>query len=212
MDIATVKSRIEALSAPFSLHSPDEVNQRFQGVLTVMNAVYGHQSEQAETLKRTVDSIRHADPGDRSIYPIGQAVKGAIKNLKEEIESGMLGSLYKRLAGEIITDFLLLAKFTLEEGSDGAKNVASVLAAAAFEDTIRRMGYELGGVTERKKLAEIIHLLKDASILRAPQLGIAVSYLSFRNHALHADWEKIDRSSIHSILSFTEQLLLMHFQ
>jgi len=33
---------------------------------------------------------------------------------------------------------------------------------------------------------------------QSPQVGIAQSYLSFRNHALHANWDKIERESIHS--------------
>ena len=52
---------------------------------------------------------------------------------------------------------------------------------------------------------------KEVSVLVAPQLGIALSYLSFRNHALHAEWQKIDRASVQSVLGFVEQLLLKHF-
>jgi len=29
----------------------------------------------------------------------------------------------------------------------------------------------------------------------APQLGVVQGYLNFRNHALHAEWEKIDRGT-----------------
>ena len=35
----------------------------------------------------------------------------------------------------------------LAVGSDGAKNVAAVLTAASYEDTVRRMGTTLAGVT-----------------------------------------------------------------
>ena len=48
-------------------------------------------------------------------------------------------------------------------------------------------------------------------ILIAPQLGIAVGYLNFRNRALHANWDQIDRTSVSSVLAFVEALLLNHF-
>jgi hypothetical protein len=54
-------------------------------------------------------------------------------------------------------------------------------------------------------------MLKDAGVIQSPQIGIAQSYLSLRNHALHANWDEIGRESIHSVLGFTEQLLLKHF-
>jgi len=53
--------------------------------------------------------------------------------------------------------------------------VAAILAAAAYEDTLRRM---VGGTGLEKKLATVIDDLKAAGILVAPQLGIAVSFLS----------------------------------
>lgn len=53
--------------------------------------------------------------------------------------------------------------------------------------------------------------MKDAGLLVAPQLGIALSYLNFRNHALHAQWNVIDRAAVESVLGFVEQLLLKHF-
>ncbi len=122
-----------------------------------------------------------------------------------------MGSLKQQLSGEILSDFILLARGATAEKGDGAKNVAAVLAAAVFEDTIRRMGSELAGVQDRPDLQDVIIELKKEQILEGPQIAIAQSYLKFRNDALHADWDKIERSSIQSILGFVEQLLLKHF-
>ena len=99
----------------------------------------------------------------------------------------------------------------LFRSTEGAKNVAAVLVAAAFEDTIRRIAKEYAGVIERDKLDSVIDKLKNAGLLVSPQLGIALSHLSFRNHALHAEWDKIDRTSVTSVLSFVQELLLKHF-
>jgi hypothetical protein len=213
MDFSTLKARVDALSAPFRPNSLEEVNRVMQGTLTVMSAVYGDESNQVKTLLKSAEEIRKK----QLITPLvaqelSQLVRGTISNLKEEIEAGILGSLQKRIAGDILTDFTQLAKTVLENKGDDAKNVAAVLVAAAFEDTIRRMGSSFAGVMGRDKLDEVINALKNAGILQAPQLGIAISYLSFRNHALHADWQQIDRASVHSALGFVEQLLLKYFQ
>jgi nicotinamide mononucleotide adenylyltransferase len=111
----------------------------------------------------------------------------------------------------VLTDLIQLARTVLNERDDGAKNVAAVLAAAAFEDTIRRMGETFAGVIGKDDLASVLTKLKDAEVMKSPQIGTAQSYLSFRNHALHANWEDVQRESVHSILGFVEQLLLKHF-
>ena len=139
-------------------------------------------------------------------------IQGSLQNLKAELDAGFAGSLQKRMAGDVLTNFIQLARAVLNEPGDNAKNVAAVLAAAAYEDTIRRMGAEFAGVMGRDDLSDVIEALKKAGVLQSPQLVIALSYLSFRNHALHAQWEKIERESVHSTLGFVEQLLLKHFQ
>ena len=73
------------------------------------------------------------------------------------------------------------------------------------------MGSKLAGVVGDDDLKDIIHTLQSAGVLQSPQLGIALSYLNFRNHALHANWDKIERESVHSVLGFVEELLLKHF-
>jgi hypothetical protein len=105
-----------------------------------------------------------------------------------------------------------LSRHVLEEPGENQISVAAVPAAAAFEDTIRRMAETSGESTTGVDLSNVINRLKEKGILQSPQLGIAVSYLKFRNHALHARWEQIDRSSINSVLAFVEALLLKHFQ
>ena len=93
----------------------------------------------------------------------------------------------------------------LDESGDDAKNVAAVLAAAAFEDTFRRIANK-HGVPVGEKLADIITELKKQQLIQGAQVGIAQSYLSFRNRALHAKWSEIDRTAVHSVLAFTEAI------
>jgi hypothetical protein len=122
-----------------------------------------------------------------------------------------VGELLDQLAGGILGDFVGLARAALDDGTEESKNVAAVLAAATFEDTFRRMGESLAGVTARPELSEVLGILKEKGILTGSQVSLAQSFLQFRNRALHAEWDKIERASVHSVVAFTEQLLMKYF-
>ncbi len=217
MDQAAISSRIDEL---LELCSPGEGTdwavqgtEIVQGTMSIMIAVHGQSSLQVSTLDEAINKARDRATArrDGGMYDAARAARGALLNLKGEIEAGLLGSLRKEISSGVLTDFIQLARQALEHGSEGAKNVAAVLTAAVFEDTIRRMGKEFAGVMGRDDLEDIIGALKEAGVLQSPQLGIASSYLSFRNHALHADWDKIDRAAVQSCLAFVEELLSKHF-
>jgi hypothetical protein len=168
-----------------------------------MTALYGPESHQVTTLR--AEALKPLAPQGALI------VIGALTNVAADIDAGLVGTLEKRITGDVLTDFVGLARAILQEQGGRGKNVAAVLAAAAFEDTIRRMGATYGGTIGRDDLQDVIGALKKASVLVPPQLGIAVAYLSFRNHALHAEWDKIETAATHSVLGFVEQLLIKHF-
>src|SRR6266849_4830035 len=182
------------------------------GALTLMIAVYGEDSQQVKSLLKRRDEIAVAKATHyvQKVW-LTDAVSGALANLEDEIGAGLLSTVERRVTSDGLNDLVRLARVALDETTEGAKNVAAVLAAAAYEDTIRRIAKEHAGVIERDRLDVVIDRLKTAGLLVSPQLGIALSYLSFRNHALHAEWDKIDRSSVTSVLGFVQELLLKHF-
>lgn len=209
MNQADILKRIDELLAPAGAH---DVPQLSQACTSLLSLIYGPNSPQLEHFNTSLAAIHKSTVGvGFKNEQISHVALGALRNLKKEIEAGLTGNLKQQVTGEVLTDFIQLARSVLDEQGDGAKNVAAVLAAAAFEDTIRRMGENLAGVIGQDDLSEVLKKLKDAGVIQSPQVGIAQSYLSFRNHALHANWEKIDRASIHSVLGFVEQLLIKHF-
>lgn len=215
MHLSTLKSRVDALLALQTEDSPIGMgNHLFNGALTVMSAVYGPESHQVKAIQDFAPEVRGRKTGHLShnMYDLITALKGALQNLRAELDAGFVGSLQLTITGEVLTDFIRLAKEVLTERGDNAKNVSAVLTAAAYEDTIRRMGEDLAGITQRIDLSEVINILKVKGFLKGPQVGIALSYLKFRNDALHADWAQIDRTSVSSALGFIEELLLKHFQ
>jgi hypothetical protein len=160
-----------------------------------MLAVYGEGSPQVQSLK---PNFAWSD------------LQGILRGIKADVETGLLGTVERRVSGEVIADMLLLAKEALADGSEGAKNVAAVLTAASYEDTIRKMGATLAGVQGRPDLADVIVALKNAKILLGAPLTTALGYLKFRNDALHADWDKLNPAVVGSCLAFVEQVILQH--
>ena len=218
MDIEALKKRIDALVGVAKEADNEESivkhSEVYNGTITILSAVYGSESHQVSGLLSMHKTIIGLKGGRfaNNLRALTSSAVGALNNLKAEIEGGLTGSLQKRLTSEVLTDLIQLARAVLAENGEGAKNVAAVLTAAAFEDTIRRMGATFAGLMGKNDLSDVIDALRQKGTLVSPQLGTAQSFLSFRNHALHANWEKIDRSEVASALAFVQELILKHFQ
>jgi hypothetical protein len=130
--------------------------------------------------------------------------------MRADIDAGLVGTVERRAMGEVIADMLGLAKEALGHGVK-SHNVAAVLTAAAFEDTIRKMGATLANVQGRPDLADVLTALKNAKVLIGAPLTTAQGFLKFRNDALHADWANLNQATIGSCLAFTEGLVMQHF-
>ena len=134
--------------------------------------------------------------------------RGALQTMLHEVDSD--SSVRDTITAEVLSDLVMLARRVMDESASSGKDVAAVLTAAAFEDTIRRLASK-EGIAHYEKLADTLDELKKKGILQGAQVGVAQSYLSFRNKALHASWADVDMASVQSALAFTEQLLLKHF-
>jgi hypothetical protein len=179
---------------------------------SLLTGVYGPQSAQLKTFNDQLQGISKnaANPANSQHHQMLVAV-GAIKNTVAELQGGLIASLRSLVAGEIFAELVGLAKQILADQTEAAKNVSAVLVAAAFEDIIRRMGAELGGVIGIPEMQEVITTLNKAAVLKGGEVGTAQSFLKFRNDSLHADWPKVQRSQVESCLAFIEALLIKHF-
>jgi hypothetical protein len=179
-----------------------------------MSQMYGgRESLQVQALlKRSTEIAASGVVENRKKLLLTDAVAGALTNLEEEVRGGLLAAIERRVTSDVLSDFVQLARAALAETGDGAKNVAAVLAAAAFEDTLRRVAKRHAGVIGQDKLFDVVSALKESGLLVAPQLGIAQSYLQFRNLALHAEWSGIERAAVESCLGFVEQFLMSSFE
>jgi hypothetical protein len=212
MDAKSIENRIDALWVLCQGRSPKLVGEVFHGTMTVMQAMYGLNSNQEKSLREYVHDVqsKYSPSSVRIPDLVISNIWGILDAMKAEISSGFVGSVQSSVTGDVLTDLIKLSKVAIEEAGDDAKDVAAVLSAAAFEDTIRRIAIK-HKIPPMEKLADIITELKNRQVLQGPQVGIAQSYLGFRNKALHAGWSQIERPSVYSVLAFTEQLILAHF-
>jgi hypothetical protein len=201
-----IKRANEVLNGGHSLHN---VSEEMQFATSMIAAFYGPESPQMKTFRDTADGIHKGKEAVQ--HNLQMHARATIRNVKAELQAGLVKNVRALIAGENIAELLALAKDVLSENSEAAKNVGAVLVAAAFEDLIRRMGAVFAGVISRPDLQEVIGTLKQKDVLKGGEPTTALGYLKFRNDSLHADWNKVERSQIHSCLSFIEQLLLKHF-
>jgi hypothetical protein len=207
METAAILKRVDELLAFQHGGDRQKLARLFAGALSVASTVYGDGSPQAELLKQHFDGTRASGTG--SAAALADAL-GVLHALHDELQAGLLGDLRRQIAGGVLGDFVALAREALDERAAGSDNVAAVLAASAFEDLVRRLG-DRAGVAGRPKLHVVLEGVRSAGLLQGAQVGIAQSYLKFRNDALHADWGGIDRTGTESLLGFVEQMLLKHF-
>jgi hypothetical protein len=184
--------------------------EMLQGALSIMGVLYGAGSIQAENLAKDATEMRASRHRNAAADIVGRLAEGALRNIKGELDAGIVGTLQNTVTGNVPTDFLQLVRMVLDEGGDDAKNVAAVLAAALFEDTIRRIAAS-NGIPHIDRLQDVITELKNKGLLQGSQVGIANSYLNFRNSSLHGQWNRVQRESVASVLAFVEELLRKHF-
>ena len=119
-------------------------------------------------------------------------------------------SLERRVTSDVLSDLAQLAGAALNAAGDGAKNVAAVLAPAAYEDMLRRIAKEHAGVIGQDRLETVIGKLKEAGLLVAPQVSIAQGYLPFRTTCSMLNGTR-SNAPLWKGLALAQELLLKHF-
>ncbi len=203
-------NRADQLIARPVSRSQNDASEISQFATSFLTAVYGPASTQLRAFSDGLAAIHKK--GDMVEYRSQHHAIGAIKNAKAEIEAGLIGKLRVQVTGEVLADLIAVAKEALGRSKgDSDKNVAAVLTAAAFEDLMRRMASELGGLPARPPMSDVISFLKDAGLLKGGEVGTAQSFLKFRNDSLHADWNNVTRAQVESCFGLLDSLLLKYF-
>jgi hypothetical protein len=139
-------------------------------------------------------------------WACGAAI-GVFTAARDDYNRGFATALDQRISGEIFGDLLNSANAALQEGY---KDSAAVLAAAAFEDSLKKIGVlhglEIGG----RELQDLVNLLKAQQILTGASGKIAGNLVKTRNAAMHADWNKITAEEVGGLIGFVRQMIVQH--
>ena len=83
---------------------------------------------------------------------------------------------------------------------------ASVIAAAVFENAIKRLG-EIHGVDDTTKLDSTINALKSGGVFNSTEAKRLRYFAGIRNAALHASWNEFDVGAVGDLIDGVERLL-----
>ncbi len=161
-------------------------------------AVYGERSPHYLNFQKERDTCNGYDYEVLSIY-------GVFESGKDDFEGGYVFDVDLRISGEVLGDFVALARQALAEGN---KDVAAVLACAALEDALKRFAVAKGLDTVGKTMQEIVNALKGAGLVTGAQKSLLDTMPKIRNMAMHADWDKFSEPDVNSVLGYVEQFLL----
>ncbi|MBV6628296.1 MAG: DUF4145 domain-containing protein [Rivularia sp. (in: Bacteria)] len=137
-----------------------------------------------------------------------EIILGKLEYLKTEIELGLLQSLEQEISGEIYGDLLLMARSAID---NDAKDTAAVLCSAALEEATKKLAFLNDINIENKSLTEVTNALKTKGLIKGIQSKLFSTYISIRNKAAHADWNKIEQPDVKSMIAFTEEFIAKHF-
>ncbi len=160
---------LSSLSFGSDTNSEFRIQEMFHGALDIMIILYGQASVQLQSFIREEETIREKFVGSTAIEHRRQLTIGVLQNMKSAIGNGIIESFQKSITGEVLSDFLQLARTVFDQKGDDAKNVASVLAAALFEDTLRRIAI-LNGIPHIEKLQDVIQSLRTKVYYKGPKL------------------------------------------
>lgn len=192
-------------------HGVDSIITRevYSGALYLITGIFGPDSPHVESLKESNSRIMKYGYGEstKNLYLLKE-LRGVLQAVKVEVESGLLKNIRTEAKAEILADFIFLAKEAMDSG---VKDVAAVLACASLEDSLKRFAESAGLNVSEKSLSEVLNAIKSGGHMSRSQAKVVQSFVGVRNKALHADWEKIDESEIHSIIGFVQSFLMTRF-
>lgn len=142
-------------------------------------------------------------------FPISsvQKVLGLLQSVQLEAQAGLLVKLEDQVVASAFDDFL---DHATQYHKAGKVNEAAVLASAVLEDTIKRIARKSEIAVGGMSLEPLIDELTKRSVFTQVKAKRLKSYAAVRNHALHAEWEKLDIRDVGAQLSGLRELLDEH--
>lgn len=145
------------------------------------------------------ENLAHGMP-----FRVVQKLYGVLVSVNTEWKYGLLRSIEYIVVAETFDDFIDHASLYHK-----ANKVieASILASAVLEDTIKKIALKNGIDTNNKTLEPLIDSLVKADVLTGVKAKRVKSYAGVRNHAMHAEWDKIDIKDVGEIIRGVRELI-----
>lgn len=176
----------------------------YSSALNLLYGVFGKDSPHYDLFQASGEKNR----GDSFTKQHVDSCIGIFMGAKSDVDGGYLFDLQTSVSGEVFADFVSLAKAALD---DGRHTVAAVLACAALEDALKRYAATKSIDVADKKMDAVINALKAERLVGGAQKGLLDAMPRIRNHAMHAEWDKLTLADAGSVIGFVEQFLLQHF-
>ena len=181
-------NRIEALKATLWADSTGRMRANppqgaVQSTLTILASIYGTNSLQVGSFqKRIQKGVGQRDGIDTSYdVRVAEDIESVLSAASADLDSGLSQSIQATASGEVLGDFVALARTALDENTVGSDRVAAVLSAAALEETLKRLGDLNGVAVYDRDMRGVIQKLTDAEILKGPTAKVASGYVVFRD-------------------------------
>lgn len=108
-----------------------------------------------------------------------------LRNLRGDVDAGYLTNYYLGVAGEVVSDLLDIAVWSLGEGS---KEAGAVLAGSALELGLRRVAAaHTIDIRRARGIDDVNDALRDGGVYSAVRHGQVNAWRVLRNHAIHGD-------------------------
>jgi len=173
-------------------------------VLSLFHGVFGSQSPHYTRFNNEISAIQ----GNYVVERMLHACRGIFIGAKSDFEGGYLFDIERSVSGELFGDLIALAKASLAEGHH---TVATVLASAALEDALKRYAIANGLTVEGNTMEQVVNALKSQGLVSGPQKALLSAMPKIRNHAMHADWDRLTPQDAGSVVGFVEHFLLSNF-
>jgi len=135
-------------------------------------------------------------------------IASLLRSLLRDINEGLVGKLQAKIRAETFDNFLDQAETYRNRG---AKDYASVIAAAVFEDTVRKIHADkVGGVTVGRTLDELISELTQNGVITREQSRQVRTAAFVRTKAIHAEWTEFSLDGVNDTIKITTALLKDH--
>ena len=138
-----------------------------------------------------------------------EKVLGLLQSVLNESNSGMLTKLEYQVVSSAFDDFLDHAE---EYHRSGKIKEAATLNSAVLEDTLKRVAVKNSINPDGMSLDPLIDALTKADVFTDVKAKRLKAHAAVRNHALHAEWEKLELRDVGMQIRGVRELLDEHLQ